>query len=41
MHRNPLSQPNAKMYSMEELHTLIHNGDVDLNPPYQRGDCQI
>ncbi|KAI0373428.1 hypothetical protein BV20DRAFT_1049842 [Pilatotrama ljubarskyi] len=31
-----LGPPVAKMYTTKELHTLIHEGVIDLNPPYQR-----
>ncbi|KAH9894920.1 hypothetical protein C8Q73DRAFT_790119 [Cubamyces lactineus] len=31
-----LSAPTAKLYTTQQLHTLIHEGVIDLNPPYQR-----
>ncbi|OSX66594.1 hypothetical protein POSPLADRAFT_1038667 [Postia placenta MAD-698-R-SB12] len=31
-----LDPPQARLYSTQELHTLIHEGVIDLNPPYQR-----
>ncbi|KAI0356390.1 hypothetical protein OH77DRAFT_1401547 [Trametes cingulata] len=31
-----LGPPVAKMYTTKQLHTLIHEGVIDLNPPYQR-----
>ncbi|CDO77687.1 hypothetical protein BN946_scf184969.g38 [Trametes cinnabarina] len=31
-----LSAPVAKLYTTAQLHTLIHEGVIDLNPPYQR-----
>ncbi|KAF8663365.1 hypothetical protein AX16_000941 [Volvariella volvacea WC 439] len=34
--RSPLEPPNAKIYSTQDLHSLIHQGMIDLNPPYQR-----
>ncbi|KAF8492334.1 hypothetical protein F5888DRAFT_1729821 [Russula emetica] len=34
--RNALEQPDAKVYTTLELHIQIHNGKIDLNPPYQR-----
>lgn len=35
--RNALEQPDARVYTTLELHIQIHNGKIDLNPPYQRG----
>ena len=32
-----LPAPQAMMYRTKNLHELIHIGEVDLNPPYQRG----
>ncbi|KAI0305571.1 hypothetical protein B0F90DRAFT_1074625 [Multifurca ochricompacta] len=34
--RNALEQPDAKVYTTLELHIQIHNGKIDLCPPYQR-----
>ncbi|TFK75833.1 hypothetical protein BDN72DRAFT_831277 [Pluteus cervinus] len=34
--RNPLNPPSAKIFSTAQLHELIHDGVIDLNPPYQR-----
>jgi len=34
--RDPLPMPTARAMSMKELHVLIHEGNIDLNPPYQR-----
>jgi len=31
-----LDPPQARLYSTQELHTLIHEGVIDLNPAYQR-----
>ncbi|KAI0644548.1 hypothetical protein C8Q79DRAFT_1001865 [Trametes meyenii] len=31
-----LGAPAAKLYKCEELHRMIHEGEIDLNPPYQR-----
>ncbi|KAI8975860.1 hypothetical protein BD414DRAFT_580593 [Trametes punicea] len=31
-----LAAPIAKLYTTQQLHTLIHEGFIDLNPPYQR-----
>ncbi|OCH89000.1 hypothetical protein OBBRIDRAFT_836129 [Obba rivulosa] len=31
-----LDPPLACLYSTQQLHTLIHEGVIDLNPPYQR-----
>ncbi|KAI0666543.1 hypothetical protein C8Q78DRAFT_1107604 [Trametes maxima] len=31
-----LGAPAAKLYKCEELHKMIHEGEIDLNPPYQR-----
>jgi len=31
-----LNVPQADMYTTKELHALIHEGYIDLNPPYQR-----
>ncbi|KAI6157621.1 hypothetical protein BKA82DRAFT_995958 [Pisolithus tinctorius] len=33
---DPLTPPSAMSYSAKELHTLIHEGYIDLNPSYQR-----
>ncbi|KAH7913136.1 hypothetical protein BJ138DRAFT_1059555 [Hygrophoropsis aurantiaca] len=33
---NPLPPPSAMSYSARDLHTLIHQGLIDLNPIYQR-----
>ncbi|KAI0771741.1 hypothetical protein BC629DRAFT_1291594 [Irpex lacteus] len=33
---NRLPAPSAIMYRMEDLHKLIHTGDIDLDPQYQR-----
>ncbi|KAI6046100.1 hypothetical protein EDC04DRAFT_1872864 [Pisolithus marmoratus] len=33
---DPLTPPSATSYSAKELHTLIHEGYIDLNPSYQR-----
>lgn len=35
--RDPLPPPSACTYTTHELHKLIHEGGVDLSPPYQRG----
>ena len=35
--RDPLPLPSASVYTTLELHKLIHQGYIDLNPPYQRG----
>lgn len=35
--RDRLQAPTALQYTTRDLHTLIHEGIVDLNPPYQRG----
>ncbi|GBE81572.1 hypothetical protein SCP_0313010 [Sparassis crispa] len=32
-----LDPPQARLYTTQGLHTLIHEGVIDLNPPYQRG----
>ena len=32
-----LQAPSALQYTTRELHTLIHEGVIDLSPPYQRG----
>ncbi|KAH8119271.1 hypothetical protein DFH11DRAFT_1686192 [Phellopilus nigrolimitatus] len=34
--RDPLKPPSASVYTTQELHQLIHEGHIDLNPPYQR-----
>ncbi len=34
-----LEAPNAVMYTTRDLHLLIHQGEIDLTPPYQRGAC--
>ncbi|EJD03075.1 uncharacterized protein FOMMEDRAFT_156447 [Fomitiporia mediterranea MF3/22] len=34
--RDPLPPPSASVYTTQELHQLIHEGHVDLSPPYQR-----
>ncbi|KAH7920066.1 hypothetical protein BV22DRAFT_1040298 [Leucogyrophana mollusca] len=34
---NALPPPSAVSYSARDLHTLIHQGAIDLNPVYQRG----
>ncbi|KAF9008994.1 hypothetical protein BDQ17DRAFT_1349335 [Cyathus striatus] len=34
--RDPLQPPSAKIYSTAQLHALIHEGVIDLNPSYQR-----
>ncbi|KAM5543199.1 hypothetical protein V8D89_003073 [Ganoderma adspersum] len=31
-----LKAPSARSYTTKELHSLIHEGVIDLNPPYQR-----
>ncbi|OBZ67046.1 hypothetical protein A0H81_12868 [Grifola frondosa] len=31
-----LDPPQARLYSTQDLHTLIHEGVIDLCPPYQR-----
>ena len=33
----PLPLPSASVYSTMQLHAMIHEGHIDLNPPYQRG----
>ncbi|KAL5476480.1 hypothetical protein ACEPAI_3337 [Sanghuangporus weigelae] len=35
--RGPLPPPSASVYTTQELHQLIHEGHIDLSPPYQRG----
>ncbi|KAF8745958.1 hypothetical protein AX14_004253 [Amanita brunnescens Koide BX004] len=35
--RDPLLPAHANILSTSELHALIHEGSIDLNPPYQRG----
>lgn len=35
--RDRLKAPTAMQYTTRELHTLIHEGVIDLSPPYQRG----
>jgi len=34
---DPLHKPVTLQYTTEQLHTMIHEGDVDLDPEYQRG----
>ncbi|KAI9456627.1 hypothetical protein F5148DRAFT_984387 [Russula earlei] len=34
--RSALEQPDARVYTTLELHIQIHNGKIELNPPYQR-----
>lgn len=34
---NRLEAPQAITYTTHDLHLLIHHGEIDLNPPYQRG----
>ncbi|KAI0268676.1 hypothetical protein BC834DRAFT_648169 [Gloeopeniophorella convolvens] len=34
--RNALEQPDATLYTTLDLHIQIHNGTIDLSPPYQR-----
>jgi len=34
--RDPLKPPTANLFSTQALHTLIHEGLIDLNPAYQR-----
>jgi hypothetical protein len=34
--RDPLNPPTANLFSTQALHTLIHEGLIDLNPAYQR-----
>lgn len=34
---NRLEAPKAITYTTRDLHILIHQGLIDLNPPYQRG----
>ncbi|KAI0779947.1 hypothetical protein C8Q74DRAFT_1367755 [Fomes fomentarius] len=31
-----INAPSAKLYTTKQLHTMIHEGEIDLNPPYQR-----
>ncbi|EIW83162.1 hypothetical protein CONPUDRAFT_121609 [Coniophora puteana RWD-64-598 SS2] len=33
---NCLTPPSARIYTAQELHSLIHQGLIDLNPAYQR-----
>ncbi|KAI9434394.1 hypothetical protein H4582DRAFT_1979686 [Lactarius indigo] len=33
---DPLQKPATLQYTTEQLHTMIHEGDVDLDPEYQR-----
>ncbi|KAF8274630.1 hypothetical protein EI94DRAFT_1712759 [Lactarius quietus] len=33
---DPLHKPVTLQYTTEQLHTMIHEGDVDLDPEYQR-----
>ena len=32
-----LDAPSAMMIRTKDLHKLIHEGEIDLSPPYQRG----
>jgi hypothetical protein len=32
-----LPAPAAMMYHISDLHKLMHLGEIDLTPPYQRG----
>ncbi|KAF9567353.1 hypothetical protein CPC08DRAFT_703258 [Agrocybe pediades] len=32
----PLEPPTVQLMTTEELHTMIHQGEIDINPPYQR-----
>ncbi|KAI0064940.1 hypothetical protein BV25DRAFT_209730 [Artomyces pyxidatus] len=34
--RGALSSPTVVTYTAEDLHIMIHEGEVDLDPPYQR-----
>lgn len=34
--RNPLKEPLPQIFTTRQLHTLIHEGMIDLNPSYQR-----
>ncbi|KAI5123694.1 hypothetical protein M0805_001722 [Coniferiporia weirii] len=34
--RDPLPPPSASVFTTKELHQLIHEGHIDLSPPYQR-----
>ncbi|KZT21179.1 hypothetical protein NEOLEDRAFT_1074056 [Neolentinus lepideus HHB14362 ss-1] len=34
--RDPLQPADREELTTKELHTLIHDGQIDLNPPYQR-----
>ncbi|TDL26229.1 hypothetical protein BD410DRAFT_895640 [Rickenella mellea] len=34
--RDPLDVPQAKVYTTYELHKMVHEGFIDLSPPYQR-----
>ncbi|KAI0081309.1 hypothetical protein K474DRAFT_1656814 [Panus rudis PR-1116 ss-1] len=33
---DPLNAPHAKIYTTQQLHYLVHEGFIDLSPPYQR-----
>lgn len=35
--RDPLEPPEATVLATKTLHQLIHEGHIDLSPPYQRG----
>ena len=35
--RDELPLPSASVHTTASLHRMIHEGQVDLNPPYQRG----
>lgn len=39
--RDRLPAPVALQYTTRELHQLIHQGIIDLTPPYQRGQLPI
>ncbi|KII92105.1 hypothetical protein PLICRDRAFT_172244 [Plicaturopsis crispa FD-325 SS-3] len=34
--RNPVAKSTARIYTTQQVHALIHEGHIDLNPPYQR-----
>ncbi|KDQ53547.1 hypothetical protein JAAARDRAFT_136960 [Jaapia argillacea MUCL 33604] len=34
--RDPLPEPKVKRYTAKAVHTFIHEGLIDVNPPYQR-----
>ncbi|PPR07034.1 hypothetical protein CVT26_005235 [Gymnopilus dilepis] len=36
IHDNPLQPPTVQMLTTKALHTLIYDGDINLDPPYQR-----